>query len=108
MIVASTRSGSPPGVMLARKRAVSALGEPERMVAWLFEVAGSGDMGGQVTTMTGRRDAVIETLEYQGGHVNRGQHGAHVDIADHPDYAQERARVDRHPLKSPEELSRVG
>jgi hypothetical protein len=72
------------GDLVIERLAVPARGEPQRVVARLLEIPGAGDVRGQVTAMAGRRDAVVQALDHQRGDPDRGQHGADVDVADHP------------------------
>jgi hypothetical protein len=87
---------------------VTAGGEPQRVITGLLEIASARDVGGQVTAVAGRRDAVAEALDHQRGHVDRGQHRADVDVVDHLRQPEERAGVYRHALEPPEQLARAG
>ncbi len=91
--------------LVTERVAVSAFGELQGVVAWLLEIAGAGNVGCQVASVEGRRDAVVETLDYKRRHVNGGQHGANVDLVNHPGHAQECAGAYRHALESREQLA---
>jgi hypothetical protein len=47
--------------------------------------------------MADRRDAVIETLDHERRHVDRGQHAANVDLRDHAHDSEQRARAEGGP-----------
>lgn len=69
-------------------------GEPQRVVAGLLEVAGTGDVSGQMTAVVRSGDLVPEPLDDQRRYVDRGQHVAHVDLPDHREHPLERARAE--------------
>jgi hypothetical protein len=91
-MVASTRSGRPGDEVLARevgdlgaeRLAVPAGRESQPVVARLFPIAGASDVGSQVAAVTRRHHAIASALDHQGGHVDSRQHGADIDIVDHP------------------------
>lgn len=65
-------TGQEVGDLDTQRVAVSAGGEPQRVITGLLEVAGASYVRGQVAAVAGRRDAVSQTLDHQRGHVNRG------------------------------------
>ena len=79
--------------------------EPRKVAARLLEVASLRKMVGEVSAVACRRDPVVEALDDARRHVDGGQRAAHVDPADHPDDAKQRAWADRHPLPPREPLS---
>ena len=78
------------------------------MVARLLEVAGAVDVGGEVTPVERGVDPVAAALDHESGYLDRGEHGAYVDLPDHAEHAEERARTDRHALESAEQLAGAG
>jgi hypothetical protein len=58
--------------------------------------------------VAGRRHPVVEALDYQRRHVNSGQHGPDVDLADHRDDPQKRARAHRHALETGKQSPGLG
>jgi hypothetical protein len=101
------RAGEEVRNLAVKRVAVPTASEAQGVVAGLLKIAGAGNVSRQVTSVAGGCDEVIETLNHQGRDVDRGQRRANVDLADHPQHAQECAGTDRHPLKSREQLARV-
>jgi len=87
--VRNQRAGEEAGDLGIELRAVPACGESQGVIARLLEIPGTGDVRGQITAVAGRRDAVVQALDHQRGDLDRGQHGADVDVADHPRHPQE-------------------
>ena len=69
---------------------VPAAGEAQRVVLRLLEIAGAGYMGCEIPSVAWRGHDVAAALYHERRHVNRRQHRADIDLADHPDDPQER------------------
>ena len=61
---------------------VFASGEAQDVVSGLFEIAGAGDVVGEVAAVKRRVDAVAAAVNDQRRDLDGGQRGSHVDVAD--------------------------